>query len=104
MDNIQCSIGINKENKTITIKGLSTIDLTIDFSNDIDFTELVLILTSLIDNSKKIELAAFDTDTDEKLKLILETIAGIIGKYNESISVNETPIQEAVSEDSDLPF
>lgn len=104
MDNIQCSVNIDSENKIITLQGLTTDDLIINFTDDVDFTEFVSTLTSLIDNSKKIELASFETDTDEKLKLIMETISGIIDKYNESISDNNLPIQENSFEQDDLPF
>lgn len=104
MDNIQCSVIIDDEGKIISLQGLSTNPLTINFSSDVDFTELVSVLTGLIDNSKKIEIASFEPTSDEKLKLILETISGIIGKYNDAISDNEPPIEEVSSQNDDLPF
>lgn len=104
MDNIQCSVTVNEKQKIILLQGLSTKPLAINFSSDVDFTELVSVLTGLIDNSKKIEIASFETPSDEKLKLILETISGIIRKYNDAISDNE-PLNEEVSvQDDDLPF
>lgn len=104
MDNILCSLNIDDEAKIISLQGVSTNPLTINFSSDVDFTELVSVLTGLIDNSKKIELAIFETTTDEKLNLILETISGIIEKYNDAISDNQSPIEEVSSQDDDLPF
>ncbi|MDP3444254.1 MAG: hypothetical protein Q8T08_15460 [Ignavibacteria bacterium] len=104
MDNIQCSVNIDHENKIIILQGLATNDLTINFTNDVDFTEFVSTLTSLIDNSKRIELTNIETDADEKLKLIMETISGIIDKYNESISDIDLPIQENNFEKGDFPF
>lgn len=93
MDDIQCSVNIDNENKIITLQGLSINPLTIDFNGDVDFTDLVSILTCLIDTSSKIKLESLDTFSDEKLKLIIETISSIIEKYNESISNDELPIQ-----------
>jgi hypothetical protein len=104
MDNIQCSVNIDDDQKIIFLKGLSATPLSINFSSDVDFTELVSVLTSLIDNSRKIEIASFEPTSDEKLNLILETITSIIGKYNDSISDNEPPIQEVSALDDDLPF
>lgn len=104
MDNIQCSVNIDHESKIISLQGLSTNPLAINFINDVDFTELVSMLTGLIDNSKKIELASYESTSDEKLKLILETISGIIVKYNDAISDNEPPIEVVSAQDDDLPF
>ncbi len=104
MDNIQCSVNIDPEGKKISLQGLSTDPLSINFSSDVDFTELVSMLTDLIDNSKKIELASYESTSDEKLNLILETISGIIGKYNAAISDNEPPIEEVSVQDEDFPF
>ncbi len=104
MNNLKCSVNIDLEGKTISLHGLSTDPLAINFSSDVDFTELVSILTSLIDNSKKIEFASYESTSDEKLKLILETILGIIEKYNAAISENE-PLNENVSfNNDDIPF
>jgi hypothetical protein len=104
MDNIQCKVTIDNENKTITLHGLTTTDLAINITDDIDFTEFVSTLTILIDNSKVIELATYETGADEKLKLIMETISGIIDKYNESISDSDLPTQENNTVEEDLPF
>lgn len=104
MDNIQCSVNINDEGTIISLQGLSTNPIAINFSSDVDFTELVSVLTVLIDNSRKIEIASFETPSNEKLKLILETISGIIGKYNDAISANEPPIEDISAQDDDLPF
>ena len=104
MDNIQCSVTVNDEEKIILLQGFSTNPLAINFSSDVDFTELVSVLTGLIDTSKKIEIASFEPPSDEKLKLILETISGIIGKYNDAISDNELPIEEVSAQNDDLPF
>src|SRR3989304_7325322 len=102
MDNIQCSVNIDNENKLIALQGLLINPLTIDFNGDVDFNELVSVLTSLIDTSKKIELESLDTFPDEKLKLIIETISSIIEKYNESISNSESQRQEIISKFDDL--
>lgn len=104
MDNIQCSVNIDNERKIISLQGLSTNPLLINFNADVDFTEFVSVLTGLIDNSKKIELDSFETFTDDKLNLILETISGIIGKYNDVISDNEQQLDEISENADDLPF
>lgn len=104
IDNIQCSVTINDEGKIISLQGLSTNPIAINFSSDVDFTELVSVLTGLIDYSRKIEIASFETSSDEKLNLILGTISGIIGKYNDAISDNEPPVEDVSTLDDDLPF
>lgn len=104
MDDIQCSIDIDKEKKQINFQGLPETDLQIDFNNDVDFTKLVSTLTKLIDKSKRVVFSTSQTDMDEKLKLIVETISGIIDKYNESVSADDLKESEVNSQDDDLPF
>jgi hypothetical protein len=104
MDNIQCSVNIDNVNKLIILQGLSESDLKINYTSDVDFTELVSLLTNLIDDSKKIDLGNFETAGDDKLALIMETLKAIISKYNESVSNTDSPIQEVDSQSADLPF
>lgn len=104
MDNIQCVVNIDNENKQINLQGLTETDLQIDFNSDVDFTELVSTLTKLIDDSKKIVFTNSETATDEKLTLIIDTISGIIDKYNEAISNDNLPNQDSETEDDNLLF
>lgn len=104
MDSIQCSVNIDSVNKLITLQGLSESHLIINFTSDVDFTEFVSLLTSLIDDSKVIELGSYETSGDDKLALIMETLKGIVSKYNEAISIADLQNQEVDSQSTDLPF
>ncbi len=104
MNNILCSVNIDNTNKLIILQGLSESDLIINFTSDVDFTEFVSLLTHLIDDSKKIDLGNFETGGDDKLALIMETLKGIISKYNDSISNTDLPNQVVDSQNADLPF
>lgn len=88
MDEITCNGTIDTEDTKITISGIRTEDIEINCKEDIDFTNLVSILTETIDDEKKINFN-IDEQTDEKLMLIVETLKSIFDSYNESLSVIE---------------
>lgn len=101
MDEISIKIEINNDISKVNIQGLPDNPLEIDFSGDVDFTELVSALTKLVDDSKRVVLEKIDSVGDEKLKLIVETISSIFEKYNEAILKTDVTDE---SEDEDLPF
>lgn len=101
MDEINIKIEIDNDIRKVIIQGLSDNPLEIDFSSDVDFTELVSTLTKLVDDLKKVVLEKIDSTEDEKLNLIVETISSIFEKYNEAISKTDVTDE---SEDEDLPF
>ena len=94
MDEITCNGCIDTENKKIIISGINEKDIEINFNGDIDFTNLVSILTEKIDNIKIINFI-IDAQTDEKLILIVETLKSIFDSYNESISDDEEDTNES---------
>ncbi len=121
MEKINCNISVYKENSIITISGIKDSDIEINYSGDVDFTELVNSLIIVIDEQKEVEYLIDNIpDDNEKLKLILGTIEDILKKYNENISfiedVNENEDDNFwdsdtnnttttnTSNDDDLPF
>jgi hypothetical protein len=97
MDKIDCIAKI-VENK-IVIEGLNSTEIKIDISGDIDFTNIVSVLSGYIDKSPQIDLLINDEDsiTDEKHKLIIETLKDIFNKYTKSI--NSSPDKENGEDD-----
>jgi hypothetical protein len=95
MDELNCNTVLNKEVNKIIVSGLTSNNLDIDISSDVDFTNLVQELTKKIDNEKTIDLTVEDevNITDPKDKLIIETLKKIFDSYNESL--------KAVEDDSD---
>ncbi len=85
MNKINCTAKIEEE--TIIIKNLIKDEMIIDLISDVDFTEIVTILSVLIDKSPEIELE-IENETEisnEKTKLIISTLKDIFEKYNESV-------------------
>ena len=88
-EEINCSMSIDESHNKINIVDLSSEDIELDYSSDIDFTNLVSILTEKIDESKKIILTFEDEVNDEKLQLVVDTIKDIFDLYNQSIENEE---------------
>jgi len=84
-EEINCNLTINEEAHQIIISELSEENIEIDYSSDINFTYLVTILTEKIDEDKKINLSLEEETTDDKLKLVLNTIKEIIELYNDNL-------------------
>lgn len=91
----------------ITIEGIASNNLQIDYTGDIDFTNLVETLTVFIEENIFIKIENTDDLPKEgKISIVLETIIEIIKKYNESISTIESTGQVSLVNDDDdnLPF
>ncbi|UFH36542.1 hypothetical protein [Flavobacterium acetivorans] len=91
----------------ITIEGIGSNNLQIDYTGDIDFTNLVETLTVFIEENIFIKIENTDDLPKEgKISIVLETIIEIIKKYNESISTIESTGQVSLvnDDDDDLPF
>jgi len=97
MSNIECSLVENDGVTNVSLVGLRDEELVVDCSGDVDFTQLVTVLSDRIDTGETIEFRSPETD-DEKTKLILETVKGIIDKFNESLTSEEE------AEGDDIPF
>ena len=78
---------INKDNEIIIITGVTENAISIDYSGDIDFTNLVSELTSFMDSKVLLSPNENNDTCDEgSLKIILETIEKIIDEFNSTIS------------------
>jgi hypothetical protein len=84
-ETLNCILVVDEDNKKAIITGLQAEDFEIDFTSDIDFTDLVSILTEQIDTPRLIELNLEVEPTDEKLKLITDTIKEIFEIYSENL-------------------
>ena len=84
-EEINCSLTIDEQTHRITISELIENDIEIDYSSDIDFTNLVTVLTEKIDEDKKINLFFEEEINDEKLQLVIDTIKDIIEIYNTNL-------------------
>jgi len=84
-EEINCSLTIDEQTHRITISELIENDIEIDYSSDIDFTNLVTVLTEKIDEDKKINLFFEEEINDEKLQLVIDTIKDIIQIYNTNL-------------------
>lgn len=95
----QVNITIDEPNELINLSGLTDNDLSIDYSSDIDFTELVQVLADMIDQEEDINVTCEEVDEEkDKLKVVVETVESIFNKYNESLSI------EPEEDDDNLPF
>jgi len=80
MEELDVNATTNQDNNEITISGLKD-NIVLNYTDDIDFTELISKLTELIDEDKVIKFSCSEAD-DEKEKLILNTINKIFEEYN----------------------
>ena len=97
----------DEDTNIITIEGISTVNLQIDYTGDIDFTNLVETLTVFIEENSSIKIEnTNDLPIEGKISIVLETIIEIIKKYNESISTIDSTGQVLLVNDDndDLPF
>jgi len=105
MDKIICNVKINSEEFLLSISGLHSADIKLDYKADIDFTEIVRYLTSKIDNNSFVEFICEEnlTDKSEKEKLLIETLKCIFDSFNESATSSDLTSEQQLDE-ADLPF
>ena len=96
MEKVSCNISVIIENSDILISDISESVIKINYSGDIDFTELVNSLIILIDKQVEVEYSIDDTipDDNEKLKLVIDTLKEILDKYNENINSSEETVDK----------
>lgn len=105
MDELNCKVLLNSEEKKIIVSGLESV-LEIDISSDVDFTVLVEELTKKIDKEKTIILNVEDQENiiDPKNKLIIETLKKIFESYNESLKDIEVVSDDNNIENEEIAF
>lgn len=109
MNNV--TVTLEEENEIIKLSSISNTVISIDYSGDVDFTELVSMLTKSIDNENEISLSIPDIE-DEKLKMVVQTIEDIVDNYNKALKeeidsdISNQAIEESPDDelDDDLPF
>jgi len=105
MSEVTANITINESDKVISLTGIRADTININFSGDIDFTELVEELTKLIDKRNTIVLNKPSSAVeDEKITMVVSTLTEIVNKYNESITVVDITGQVGLEVDDDLPL
>ena len=88
MDELNCKATINQDNSEIIIAGLKN-DIVLNYTDDIDFTDLISELTISIDEGNAVKLSCSKTK-DGKEKLILNTINEIFDEYNNCLKNEDT--------------
>lgn len=88
MEPITCTLTFNTDNSQVSIDGIDSNTFLINYSGDIDFTPLVILLSKKIEEEKKIELtcSADEESQTEKEKILLDTLKKIVYSYNSSFS------------------
>lgn len=90
MQNEKWILNVDDENQQMEIRSNLDKILAIDCAKDIELTDLVSILAKHIDTGKEIEVEVENSENmNERMTLVVETVSGIIVKYNESIMQNE---------------
>ncbi len=85
-----CTIELNQTDKKITIAGINESLLEIDYTSDIDFTQLVKILAEQMDSGDNFNITENYTNSEDmKIVLIISTIKEILRKYNEVLDTVE---------------
>jgi hypothetical protein len=92
MEKIHCSTSIDHETKQISCLGLQDKPLIINYLGDVDLTELVSTLSSLIDQKKQIEFIIDCSIEDDKLKLIVDTLKNVFVSFNSKITIETETI------------
>lgn len=87
MSEITCEISVNEEDHLLTITGLNN-QVDLDYTSDVDFTQLVKELTVFIDEEKTVKLELQHDTDDKKLEIILKTIENIFSSFDEAININ----------------
>lgn len=109
MNNV--TVTLEEENEIIKLSSISNTVISIDYSGDVDFTELVSMLTKSIDNENEISLSIPEIE-DEKLKMVIQTVEDIVDNYNKALNeeidsdINTQAIEDSSDDelDDDLPF
>lgn len=109
MNNV--TVTFDEVNEIIKLNSISNTEISIDYSGDVDFTELVAMLTKSIENENEISLTIPDIE-DEKLKMVVQTIGDIVENYNKALNeeidsdINTQTIEDSSDDDldDDLPF
>lgn len=108
MDSIKILSSINDAKLDIAIHD-KTIHINLD--GDIDLTDFVNVLYSLIDRNCLLEFVNPSESLDAKSQMIVETLNSIVEKYNETITgdiVERSSLQEklidASNDGDDIPF
>jgi archaellum biogenesis ATPase FlaH len=89
MGKINCSSTIDFETKQISILGLQESPLLINYSSDVDFTELVSVLSKLVDQKNLLIFTIEKARVDDKLNLIIETLETIFKSFNSKLIFEE---------------
>ena len=101
-----CALLVETAAAEISISGISSDDLTLEYEKDIDLTELVMSLSKRIDTGAPVILEMPTAEDDEKLTLVLGTIKDITEAYNASLEQPEedSDNQSEASDGEDIPF
>lgn len=110
MAELNVKASVNEVDKILILEGIKDEELKIDCSGDVDFTELIELLTDLIDDKTTIKPEIPKDYEEGKISIVLKTIDEIFQKYNESLTKideegqAELDVESDDGEDEALPF
>lgn len=101
-----CNLVVDSDSEEISISGLTSEDLTIEYGSDIDLTDLVISFAKLIDTGETVSLEMPSDVGDDKISLVLATITDVADSYNSSLETSqaESAEESEPADDSDIPF
>jgi hypothetical protein len=108
MSSLNCKLVIDNQNETFKLSGLGEHVFQINYTGDIDFTPLIMLLSELLDSGKNIVLIQDNLPvTTEKEQLIIETLNSIFASYNDNVTTEiESTLpkedEKSLTEDLDL--
>lgn len=95
MPDNEIKLAVNSGVSKINISGIGDDELVIEYSGDIDVTELVDRLADAIDGGSAFVITPPPEEVDEKAALVLETIKNIVQKFNEVVVDSAASSEEA---------
>ena len=101
MCELYSEISVDEENNLMTISGVTDEVLSIDFSKDVDFTELIEALTKCIAKNQHISFSTPKTLDNQKSELVVNTVKDFFEKYNQIISENISSEGDESEKDSE---
>lgn len=86
---IKCKLKFDQDNSKVFIEGLTGANLEIDYSGDIDLTNLIALLTKKIEGDDYISL---EKDKEETLigkeEILFNTLSKIVLSFNNAVIIN----------------
>ena len=102
---IDICYNFNNEKKIIKFK-IDGKEIEISYENDIDLTDVIKLMTSIIDKEELLnDISEIqDINLNDKEKVINDAIKDVIKNFNEVINQEDIKSDELSDESDDMPF